>query len=101
MASAYVARTHGLIRGGTPAGTVEPCPSPTPADDQREDATGRRARPKYRAWADLMRRALTGPPWALYAPRRAGGAGERQTERPTSDVTSPMKTGCQVVCRSA
>jgi len=54
-----------LIRGGTPAGTVEPCPSPTPADDQREDATGRRARPKYRAWADLMRRALTGPPWAL------------------------------------
>src|SRR5881296_2771991 len=58
MASAYVARTHGLIRGGTPAGTVEPCPSPTPADDQREDATGRRARPKYRAWADLMRRAF-------------------------------------------
>jgi len=54
-----------VARAEPETATVEPCPSPTPADDQREDATGRRARPKYRAWADLMRRALTGPPWAL------------------------------------
>src|SRR5207249_11806601 len=47
-----------VARAEPEAGTVEPCPSPTPADDQREDATGRRARPKYRAWADLMRRAF-------------------------------------------
>jgi len=49
---AVVARTE------PEAGPVEPCPSPTPADDQREDATGPRARPKYRAWAELMRRAF-------------------------------------------
>ena len=47
-----------VARAEPEAGTVEPCPSPTPGDDQREDATGRRARPKYRAWADLMRRAF-------------------------------------------
>ena len=28
------------------------------ADDQREEAKAGRARPKYRAWADLMRRAF-------------------------------------------
>jgi hypothetical protein len=47
-----------VARAEPEAGAVEPCPSPTPADDKREDATGRRARPKYRAWADLMRRAF-------------------------------------------
>ena len=47
-----------VARAEPETATVEPCPSPTPADDQREDATGRRARPKYRAWADLMRRAF-------------------------------------------
>jgi len=47
-----------VARAETEAGTLEPCPSPTPADNQPDDATGRRARPKYRAWADLMRRAF-------------------------------------------
>jgi len=40
------------------ASTVEPCPASTPAHEQREDAKPCRARPKYRAWADLMRRAF-------------------------------------------
>src|SRR5262249_23241262 len=33
-------------------------PAPTPTDDQHEDTTARRARPKCRAWADLMGRAF-------------------------------------------
>ena len=44
-----------VARAEPEAGTV---PSPPPADDTRDDATHRRARPKYRAWADLMRRAF-------------------------------------------
>jgi len=44
-----------VARAEPEAGTV---PSPPPADDPRDDATHRRARPKYRAWADLMRRAF-------------------------------------------
>jgi len=47
-----------VTRAEPEATTVEPCPAPTPADNQHEDATARRERPKYRAWADLMRRAF-------------------------------------------
>jgi len=40
------------------ADAVEPCLLPTRVDDEHEDAQPHRARPKYRAWADLMRRTF-------------------------------------------
>src|SRR5437870_3332511 len=46
-----------VARAEPEAGTVEPCAPSTPGDDQRENAKPHHARPKYRAWADLMRRA--------------------------------------------
>jgi hypothetical protein len=38
--------------------TLDSGPPATPADEEHEDAQPQRARPKYRAWADLMRRAF-------------------------------------------
>ncbi len=52
------------------ASTVEPCPASTPAHEQREEAKPCRARPKYRAWADLMRRAFEAD--VLSCPRCGG-----------------------------
>src|SRR5205823_2607588 len=44
--------------GGTALGLACGDDHAPAADNQPDDATGRRARPKYRAWADLMRRAF-------------------------------------------
>ena len=44
--------------GGTALGLARGDDHAPAADNQPDDATGRRARPKYRAWADLMRRAF-------------------------------------------
>jgi hypothetical protein len=51
-------RREVVARAEPEASTVEPCPPATPADEQREDAKPDGARPRYRAWADLMRRAF-------------------------------------------
>ena len=59
-----------MARAEPEMSTIEPClPSP-PADDEREDARAGRTRPKYRAWADLMRRAFEAD---VFACPRCGG----------------------------
>jgi len=63
-------RREVVARAEPEAGTVEPCPSSPPADDQREDTKADRARPRYRAWADLMRRAFEAD--VLACPRCGG-----------------------------
>jgi len=51
-------RREVVARAEPEASAVEPCPPSPPADEQRAEAKPDRARPKYRAWADLMRRAF-------------------------------------------
>jgi hypothetical protein len=51
-------RREVVARAESETSTVEPGTPSTPVDDQREDATADRARPRYRAWAELMRRAF-------------------------------------------
>ena len=44
---------------GDEGSTPDACPHPSPADDPVAPAAPpRRARPKYRSWAELMRRAF-------------------------------------------
>src|SRR5438552_3525772 len=51
-------RQEVVARAEPEASAVEPCPPSPPADEARAEAKPDRARPKYRAWADLMRRAF-------------------------------------------
>ena len=63
-------RREVVARAEPETSPLEPCPPSMPADDQREDAKPDRARPKYRAWADLMRRAFEAD--VLTCPRCGG-----------------------------
>ena len=47
-----------MARAEPESSTVESCPPSKPADEHADEAKPDRARPKYRAWADLMRRAF-------------------------------------------
>jgi len=51
-------RREVVARAEPEASAVEPCPPSPPADEQRAEAKPDRARPKYRAWADLSARPL-------------------------------------------
>jgi hypothetical protein len=51
-------RREVVARAEPEADARESCPPSTPAAEEHEDAPPHRARPKYRAWADLMRRAF-------------------------------------------
>ena len=59
-----------VARAEPEASAVEPCPRSPPADEERAEAKPDRARPKYRAWADLMRRAFEAD--VLSCPRCGG-----------------------------
>ena len=59
-----------VARAESEAGTVESFPFQTPVDDQREDTKPGRVRPRYRAWAELMRRAFEAD--VLACPRCGG-----------------------------
>jgi len=87
-------RREVVARAEPEASPVEPGTPSTPADDQREAATAERARPRYRAWAELMRRAFEHrinytPRWGSDGPRSdhasvpsAGGTGDRLRRSP-------------------
>ncbi len=60
-----------VVARGEEESTADPCPHSAPADDRvPDDATPGRARPKYRAWAELMRRAFEAD--VLACPRCGG-----------------------------
>ena len=59
-----------VARAEPEASAVEPCPPAPAADEQPAEAKAHRARPKYRAWADLMRRAFEAD--VLSCPRCGG-----------------------------
>ena len=60
-----------VVAGAEPeARPGEPCSPGAPADDRHDDVKTPRARPKYRAWADLMRRAFEAD--VLACPRCGG-----------------------------
>ena len=63
-------RREVVARAESEASAVEPCPRSPPADEERAEAKPDRARPKYRAWADLMRRAFEAD--VLSCPRCGG-----------------------------
>jgi hypothetical protein len=63
-------RREVVVRAEPEASTVEPGTPSMPAGDRREDAKADRARPKYRVWADLMRRAFEAD--VLACPRCGG-----------------------------
>ena len=63
-------RREVVARAEPEASAVEPCPRSPPADEERAEAKPDRARPKYRAWADLMRRAFEAD--VLSCPRCGG-----------------------------
>jgi hypothetical protein len=63
-------RREVVARAESEGSTVEPGTPSTPADDQREAAMADRARPRYRAWAELMRRAFEAD--VLVCPRCGG-----------------------------
>jgi len=63
-------RPEVVARAEPEASAVEPCPPAPAADGQPAEAKAHRARPKYRAWADLMRRAFEAD--VLSCPRCGG-----------------------------
>ena len=63
-------RREVVARAEPDPSVVEPCPSAPGADEQPEERTAHRTRPKYRAWADLMRRAFEAD--VLACPRCGG-----------------------------
>jgi len=63
-------RREVVARAEPEASAVEPYPRSPPADEERAEAKPDRARPKYRAWADLMRRAFEAD--VLSCPRCGG-----------------------------
>ncbi len=63
-------RREVVARAEPDPSAVEPCPPAPAADEQPEERTAQRTRPKYRAWADLMRRAFEAD--VLACPRCGG-----------------------------
>jgi len=63
-------RREVVARAEPEPSAVEPCPPAPAADEQPEEGTPHRVRPKYRAWADLMRRAFEAD--VLACPRCGG-----------------------------
>jgi len=51
-------RREVVARAEPEVGMLDSFPASAPADDPSKDANADSARPRYRAWADLMRRAF-------------------------------------------
>ena len=63
-------RREVVARAEPEVGTLDPFPASAPAGDPSKDANADSARPRYRAWADLMRRAFAAD--VLACPRCGG-----------------------------